>query len=352
MSDKKWFHLFLTFGFSTVFLVFCFNFIVDPFGYNLLFSLSWNKVKQRQDVRIEKYLQIKGHPEWNAFILGSSRAMVLNPETFNRLANIKSYNLAFGAATIEEMYAFTRWLSENRSPNLLVIGLDLFNFADNFESQGRLPKELEREGIQSYEASPTEYLTQRMTQSSIKTIKYNIYPELQKTMGSSSILNESGMRIYSTYLECKSDPKCLDHYIKSHVTGDSQWHTKELSGRKLKYLREIVKISKQKNIRIKYFLHPIHISQIQQDNFKMFRIQLQFLKRLVNITGEIFDCNLLGEYNYNSNHFVDSFHFNYNVGNLILKDLFSTQSGHVCALVKEKNMEDHIREIEVRLTQE
>jgi len=324
---------------------------VDPFGYNFSLEFPWNKLKQRQDVRIEKYLKVKSEPQLNAFILGSSRVMAIDPSLLDQLAPVTAYNLGIGAATIPEMAAFTNWILSDRNVKVMVYGLDLFNFADNFDSQGRLPKELEREGARSYEASPAQYLTQKMTISSIKTIRANLDPTYRASLGSQPDESENGMRIYQDYLDCKPDPSCLNKYIEERQSTVPEWHTKVLSGARLRYLKEITEETKRRQVNTKYFMTPLPIAQIRLDDFSHYLMQLHFLKEIVAMTGELYDCNLFSEINNDPFRFVDHYHFNYDVGDLILKDLFSKDPQY-CKKLTADNIDAHVEMIEAKIEED
>ena len=122
--------------------VWVFNFIVDPYGYNNKIIFEGNKTKMVRDERISKYRLLSKFPTAESFIFGSSRALMVDPKRLRKLTGTESLNMAFSSASAYEYYLYIKYLTETRKVSNIVIGIDLFAYTKNFNSNSVLPPEL------------------------------------------------------------------------------------------------------------------------------------------------------------------------------------------------------------------
>ena len=69
MSSRKWTTLWTVSVAGILILVFGFNFIIDPYGVNRIFTYDFNKIKKQLDERSSKLELLKG-AQYNTFIFG------------------------------------------------------------------------------------------------------------------------------------------------------------------------------------------------------------------------------------------------------------------------------------------
>lgn len=117
--------------------VLVFNTLIDPlwhFNGNLLTGTNYSIDERTSKIN----LFLKRKVEYNCVIFGSSRTTLLQT---GDIKNWRCFNLAFSSGKIEEFIAFAHYLRTlNFSPELVIIGVDGFNFISEETEKPDIPK--------------------------------------------------------------------------------------------------------------------------------------------------------------------------------------------------------------------
>lgn len=134
MNDTKWLKLFLLFFGSLCGLLVLSNFVIDPM-MTLPFSHKFNQrvlfVNERQQKTNQFFFEnYYGKPQFDGLLLGSSRSIGINPNTF---APHKVFNYAVSGSNPKEALAAIKFYKKitHKDPQLIVLGLDFMGAADS-----------------------------------------------------------------------------------------------------------------------------------------------------------------------------------------------------------------------------
>jgi hypothetical protein len=298
-----------------------FNYIIDPYGYNNRFKLSVNSHKAVQDERIYKYELIEANPHAKTFIFGSSRGLNLNPELVSSLTNESTINCAFSSASADEYYLYIKYLIETRKVKRIIIGIDLFAYADGFSSSGTLPEPLMDYFHLNENRSLSVYLNAEITKKAFKTIRYN----LKNQKHDLSKYTDYGQVIPYGLLNAMKNKQEHDTFIQEHVVKKSpRWDTRFdiLSKTRLNNLKEIKKLCDSKKIKLDLFMSPLYIKQITMKGNKFF-LQKQLLRYIVQNIQPIWDYNAISPINTDPYAYEDEFHYNYLTGKSVINEILT-----------------------------
>lgn len=166
--------------------VLVFNIIIDPlwhFGGNQLTGVNYSIDERTSKIN----LFLKNQNKYNCIIFGSSRTTLLQARD---LDNWRCFNLAFSSGKIEEFIAFAHYLRAlDFSPELVVIGIDGFNFISDKADKPDIP-----EFISEKKRPPNfiqDYLSFDALKISWRTFKGDFRPG----------------RYYDRNFDCRFDPR-------------------------------------------------------------------------------------------------------------------------------------------------
>ena len=293
------------------------NYVIDPMGYNGIYSNMFNKYKVRLDERKEKFNLLKEN-NYDTYIFGSSRCRVIDPDRINKHIKANGINSAFSSGTIDEIHRYIKWLVKNKEVKNIIIGIDLFGFSDNFSSNGIMPNELSEDKIKL-----NKYLSYSMFSYSLKTAVYNLKDKHKKQ---NPAYKEKGMYYVYDYFNLKNKEE-FNEFIQNKVTNKpASWHAKDFSVKKIKILTDIISLAEQNNINLHFFVNPITHQQIFKDD--NFLVHLDLIKNIIKQNPElkIIDFNNFNDINFNNDYFLDYFHYNYDVANCIIDEIYSDKS--------------------------
>src|SRR5579871_2953718 len=96
--------------------------LIDPFQ---VFGIThFNRRNFEPNVRYTQIRYLQRHPEFDAFVLGSSRANILSVRTLDRLTGHHYYNLGAPAQNIVGIQRELKWLLAHRQVHQVVLALD------------------------------------------------------------------------------------------------------------------------------------------------------------------------------------------------------------------------------------
>ena len=347
IKNKKFVKIIVFSILLSVIFIWSFSFVVDPYGKNNKFVFKGNKEKIVRDERIRKFNLIIENPAASSFMFGSSRGLMLDAKKLGDLTNTESLNLAFSSASAHEYYLFIRYLLETRKVSNIIIGIDLFAYTKNFISNGVMPPEL----LSYFEIddgySMKSYLSSKMFSHSLNILQRN-YSDDFKSVNS---YTPRGRIIKKLYLQAKNNEVEFKKYITAHVIADSiHWGstTSELSSGQLGYLLKIKNICYKYNVDLYLFMSPLYIKQIKMKNSR-FKQQQKLLKYIVNNISPVMDYNGITNINIDPYSFLDSFHYSYDVADIIIENFFSEKSKQRKNFITKENIENYINDVNKKL---
>ena len=302
----------------TIFAIFIFNYVVDPYGKNYKFIFSGNKEKIIRDERISKFNLIEINSNAKNFIFGSSRSLMLDPVKLEEYTNSEALNLGFSSASSDEYYLFIKYLLEMKKVSNIVIGIDLFSYTKNFKSNGVMPIELIEYFKLDDKSSLKDYISFDMFKRSWKTLNKNYSGDPV------SRYTPKGKMLKEEYLKVKNNKVNLQRYIEKNVVNDTpRWGAKnsEISNKLLTELLLIKELCEKYNVKLHLFMSPIYIKQITMKKTR-FKQQKTLLRHIVSYISPIHDFNGITSINIDPSSYVDTFHYSYDTADLILKEIF------------------------------
>lgn len=308
------------------------NYIVDPYSvteYNLLGIPT----KLVSDDRTEKIVKIENAQKFDNVLLGSSRVYLINPFVLTKYAGGVSYNLGVGTAQVEDFLGFLLFLDKlGKFPKTIVLGVDFYSFNENIETNKYFIRNKKLNFISQGGGSDTAFLSNFVSLdtagASIKTLKTFVGMNQRKkrfgdyggTLGVSTIFgyypkNKEIIEKFTPAIQRKT----LD-FIKSPPY-------ENLSVKRLKYMRDIVQLTKKHGSHLKVFITPLFgrlLDDINNDKLLSKRLA-EFKLELNNITS-YFDFLTHNEVSASSIYFSDPSHLKHTTGNLILARLYGDKS--------------------------
>lgn len=332
--------------FSMVF-IWMFNFLIDPYGYNKIFIFNGNKEKLVRDERSSKFDLLIKNKKASSFIFGSSRALVLDAAKLTKLTNTESLNLAFSSASSAEYYLFIKYLLETRKVSNIIIGIDLFAYTKNFNSNGVMPQKLLSYFDMENDVSSKKYLSIKMFRRSIDVINKNYSSEFK----SKHSYTDRGKIIRKNYLEIKNNKFEFEKYITKHVKeGTEHWGSKnsELSVEHLDNLVKIKKMCDKYKANLHLFMSPLYIKQIMMKNNR-FEQQKKLLRFVVDNISPVMSYNGITKINTDPYSFRDVFHYSDDVGDYILENFFSKKLKKSVYYITKENVDVHFENINKKI---
>ncbi|MDO9206848.1 MAG: hypothetical protein Q7T91_01220 [Sulfuricurvum sp.] len=298
-----------------------FNYIIDPYGYNNRFHLRINTEKAIQDERIYKFKLLETYPHADSFLFSSSRGLNLSPSVVTSLSGHTTINCAFSSASADEYYLYIKYLIQTREVKQIIIGIDLFAYADGFVSDGTLPEPLLSYFHLNDNRSLTTYLNYDAFKKSIKTIQHNQHhpkPMEQR-------YTRYGQVIPGNYRNAMKDQNSLTKYIQVNVIEKPpRWNTRfnTLAQERLNKLSEIKQLCDEKGVNLYLFTSPLYIKQITMKQNKFF-LQKRLLHYIVHNIQPVWDYNGITAINTDPYAYEDEFHYNYRTGDSILSEILT-----------------------------
>ena len=324
---KRFNYIFLSLASIPVLVLGIINAFIDP--YSVLKSpkisrLNESKPEMLSHVRLYKAFDIiELKPE--VILLGNSRAeWGLDPEHL-LFREYQAYNLGFSGANMNEVWDyFSHALANEKGLKKVVLALDFIMF--NQESANADPSAAKILG--KTQTDFQDYINFIFSfdalNSSYKTLEKNLYrhyPDHRVKKG-------------KAILDPRRDvPGSSDNFTQWIRAGIKSYPNYRIAIDKLEHLQKLVEICQQNNIELKVFISPVHATQLEAIRVSgQWATYEDWKRKLVNITP-LWDFS-----GYNSvttepvsdrmNDYIDSSHYQENVGNLILERLFNQTDSH------------------------
>lgn len=336
--------LFLFAGIGTI------NYVIDPYGYNNAFHLKINAIKKTQNERNDKFKLLSKYPHAEGFVFGSSRALRLNPDIVTSLTGNETLNTAFCGASADEYYLYIKYLIRTKKVKNIIIAVDLFAYADGYESDSTLPESLLSYFHLNTKHHLSSYFTYDSLRDSVKTIKVN----RNATPSSKSLYTSHGQAIQYEYIDALKDKELIKRYTQRNVLDQPPyWNTRRdtLSKDRLAQLTEIKKLCDQNGIHLYLFTSPLWIKQITMKQNKFF-LQKKLLQYIVQNVQPVWDYNGITAINTDPYAYQDQFHFACVTGDSILTEIISGTpiiQNYAGTYVTQQNISEYLDQTDQRL---
>ena len=329
-----------------------FNYVIDPFGYNNRFHFRINTEKAIQDERILKFELLQKHPYADSFLFGSSRGLNLSPSVVTSLSGYTTVNCAFSSGSADEYYLYIKYLIQTREVKQIIIGIDLFAYAEGFLPDGTLPEALTSYFHLNDNRSLSAYLNYTTFKKSIQTIQYNNHHP--KPMAER--YTDYGQVIPGNYRDAMKSQTSLDAYIKEHVIDKpARWNTRfdTLMQVRLDKLSEIKRLCDEKGVKLYLFTTPLYIKQITMKQNKFF-LQKRLLRYIVQNIQPVWDYNGITQINTDPYAYEDEFHYNYRTGDSMLSEILTGKAAmknYTGTYVTPENLTLYLQGVDQRLAE-
>ena len=279
---KRFFIRFLLF-LLPFFIVFLFNFIVDPFNYNARFNLGFNKkeISLRTNYRLYKILEYRNHSTPN-ILLGDSRMFAFPVDTIDKVSGLPYYNFAYGAATLPEILETFWYAASLTDLKNVYMGIP-FNLFSSSNSKSMFAQ------ARKITANPMDYYLSSFT---LKVSFYNVY---DKFFHKNLYSENPGMdknRFWVAQLAATDDSYRVFNWPEEYITG----------------LKEIKKYCEKKDIHLVFIIPPTHTDL--QDKVKENHLEKDYARykaTLRSITQTI-DYDTVSDITTSRDNFKDPYH--------------------------------------------
>jgi hypothetical protein len=241
-------------------LVLALNVTVNPLGYfpsRWFRPLTWN-------TRVAKSEEMTRTEPCSAIVLGSSRSMLIRPESITSITGLPAYNAAVDSAKAEDWLAITKFaLDDLRWPlRIIVLGVDVEAFHDRAPPDGRLggaPRLLRHVPLSYQMTMAGENLASGLSldqfTSSLRSLWFRAtsYPE-----DASQLTARGGLRYV------KWDRAIAAHTFVPDIAGMVESYDGRFAGmsrvgaERAESFRALLRLAEQRHIRVYAFITPLH----------------------------------------------------------------------------------------------
>ena len=328
MKFKKWNIAFLGLVFAVLIAVACANYFVDPFGYFAFQSGDYDKIDfpvdttyMQRELKLEHVLHFSDN--YDAYLLGGSKAGTYRPEKLQELDGYRYYNLYETGGSFYEYYLETKFLIENASPQKIIINISggevRFLLRDQKDVTYKLPAVLTGE---SKLLEIFDFLSKDIGES---------FSRLKERLTETKYyeLTSTGERNLSRYYERVE--KDWESFTQKYVLADFDAHMKTLFTKprraayldeSLEYLRQIKNMCDQNGVELMVLVSPSFIGEMSEHESTYYR---EFLVDMALIT-DYWDFSGYHDIDMNPYNFYNEGHFYYEIADLVIDTINGTDS--------------------------
>lgn len=339
-NHKKW--TIFTFSFATLLLlaIAAVNYVIDPYGIYHFSGKSYNyqKVKDSDPYLFKAYHIKKYQPE--AVVLGTSRAMRLNPPLIESLTGEQTYNLGLSAATAYIDLEYLKYVVKvDNNLKSVFLGLDFEVFAEQYPTHANFNKNRLHSSFYTEDLFAS-LLSEKSLKDSRKVVMEN--------------LNKATTYTEHRYLGDGSFDETIIYPPNANQdTLQLMPTTYELSSDSMLYISQLKQLCDQNNLKLYIYISPVHAIVLETywqnqlwSKFEDWKRQLVAISPVWDFSGyhQISMSSLKKEKNYN-----DLSHFSKKVGNLILYRMLDKNISEVPSYfgtyLTPENIEDHLKNL-------
>lgn len=340
MTYKQWAVFTLSLTSFILALIVTINYVIDPYGIYHYSGKSYNYQKSiESDPYLFKAFQSKKYQP-KAIVLGTSRAMRLNPPFIKSLTGEDAYNIGLSAANPYINYRYLEYmLKVNPNLNTVYLGLDFEVFDNHLLNHASFNEKRLNSFFYTQDLFAT-LLSEKALKDSHKVIMDN----LNKT----TTYTENRYLGDGSFDETLVYPPGINQGTLQAIPSSFQ-----LSSNSILYFKKIKELCEQNNLNLYVYISPVHAIILetywQNNNWTEFE---DWKRKLVEVTPvwdfsgyhEISMSSLRDSENYN-----DLSHFSKKIGDLILYRMLNKELNKVPAYfgvyLTQENLENHLQEL-------
>ncbi|WP_337098217.1 hypothetical protein [Paenibacillus sp. YIM B09110] len=337
---KKWTLITLSITVIALSAIASVNYVVDPYGIYHYSGKSFNYQKSiDSDPYIIKAFQSKKvQPE--AIVLGTSRAMRLNPPIIERMTGNSAYNLGLAAATPYINFKYLEYaIKVDKNLKTVFLGLDFEVFNSNFQNhanydEGRLTSPLYMQDLL------VTLLSDKALIDSGKVVIDNINHTTRFT--EHRYLGDGSFD--ETFVFPPNTNQATLQVIPTNF---------QLSSTSMNYIQKIKELCDQYHLNLYIYISPIHAIILDTywqngiwNSFEEWKRQLAGITPIWDFSGyhEISMSSLNQSETYN-----DLSHFSKKIGDLILNRMLDKKTNNLPAYfgirITPDNIEEHLKKL-------
>ena len=319
LSTKKFVNYWTLIVFFLIFMIYIFNFLIDPYGEREIVCQNIYKPVLNERAKKYNYLFRENNIEkYDSLILGSSRVMQLIPSHFK---DTNPYNFGIHVGNnVEKLYILKEWLKRKKLKKVY-LGIDYYNFHKN-----NFPLRLNYQKFsQNYDKA---YLSLASTNLSIKSLKNHLQKKPQTFFekdgninyysddmligkGKYNFSNEKYKQMAFSNIE--------NDYIKNHF---------EVEEGVFSILEEFKELSEKNHFELIVFITPSHSEslKLQKQNKELNNKFIKIKEKMTQIFDKIYDFSEDDSYNSINENFYDTHHYRSTLGDKMIVE-FENNSG-------------------------
>lgn len=327
MSGKKWTLSFLSIIIGVLVVIAGLNYFVDPFGYFRFRGGDYYELGEDYYTRYLKAQHINNFPEeYDGYVLGGSKAGGLLTETLSNVEGLDYYSCWQLLGNFREYELYGNFILEHTNAKKILLHLSSFEI-NCFDREYRGDMYVTPAIIsgRSEAAETVEFLFKNaktaLTHLWDTRVEGNVedpYPDMET--------GERNLEKY--YTQFAQDPT---KYINAHVLDDFNKNLKRLFKKKkdldayqdnLQALKNLKKACEKKGVELQVVIGSTFVGELYRYEGEEY---WDYLRDLVQIT-DVWDFSGYNDVNFNPYNFYNELHYNYEVGNLIIKTINGKES--------------------------
>ncbi|PRM99032.1 hypothetical protein [Aliarcobacter cryaerophilus] len=299
------------------------------------FQLENDAVYNSLDMNTFQYkLELIKHIKPKVIALGSSRVMQFREESFNT-----NFITTGGAMNyLNEGYLFLQEMIKIHKPEIIILGLDLWWFNDNYNQPNNFNhiNKIEVDIKNKINTTFSRILKKELDLNMFFSFKEQNYLTNYENIGLNSIKYSNGFRKdgsyhYSLFIlgDAKNSDIKFSNTFNRVDNGSSRFkYGNHISKERVEIFNDILKFTKDNNIKLILFIPPLANEVVERmDNLgNKYNFVIEFRNLIKNSNIENYDFHDMRDYYKNSCEFVDGFHGGDVAYQRILKKMYDENS--------------------------
>jgi hypothetical protein len=335
ITYKKWIALVLILAFIVLSLITAINYTIDPYGvYRSTRQVySANKHVDSDPYLFKAFKVKKYQPE--AIVLGTSRAMRLDPKLIESLTGDTTFNIGLSAATPYIMFNYLEYaIKVDKNLKSVFLGLDYEVFEASYLTHASFNKERLQSFFYIQDIFST-LLSKKAIKDSISVVSENL--------SNNKVMTEN------RYLSDGSFDEAFVYHPDNNISTLNVMPTKyQISNDSFHYIKMIRDLCEQNNLDLYVYISPVHAILLESfwqiDEWSSYE---EWKKQLLDIIP-VWDFSGYHEISMSSlksgEYYNDLSHFSKKTGGYILHQMLSIDTDQVPDYFGVYVTSDHVNE--------
>lgn len=346
LKAKKWTILFV--GLIVLCLLFIMgaNYFIDPFGYFRAQSGECYTLNERYYLREIKAQYLKKHgKEYDAFLIGGSKAGALRTEKLQELDGYKYYNAWQLSGNFQDYYYYTKYVIENCNPKKILLHISTSEI-----------KRFDREGVGDIYEIPAEI----KGEAKIPEVFDFLFKNLSACVDEIKIQNNPKDHIYPCY---PTGERCLTKYYHVYNGRKPEYYDFLFKEQVDVYLPALEKGPKDKSENVKLSIDMFRqMKELCDEHDVEFQVMVgtvflgelvyyegpsyyDFLEQMVQITGGLWSFNTYNDIMKNPFNYYNAYHYLYETGDLMIDNMTGKEkTPNFGVYLTMDNITEHIKQ--------